>query len=76
MKCLGLDPYGVLVNNLDHMVSEGAIGYVSELFSLPVGLNPHESGEYSRNPVPVKNYAQYWSHWCDPYIEYFMGRWT
>jgi len=76
MKCLGLDPYGVLVNNLDHMASEGAIGYVSELFSLPVGLNPHESGEYSRNPVPVKNYAQYWSHWCDPYIEYFMGRWT
>jgi len=76
MKCLGLDPYGVLVNNLDHMASEGAIGYVSELFSLPVGLNPHESDEYSRNPVPVKNYAQYWSHWCDPYIEYFMGRWA
>jgi hypothetical protein len=72
MKCLGFDAYGVLVNNLDHMISEGAIGYVSELFSLPVGLNPHESGERSRNPVPVKNYAQYWSHWCDPYIEYFM----
>jgi hypothetical protein len=72
MKCLGFDVYGVLVNNLDHMISEGAIGYVSELFSLPVGLNPHESGERSRNPVPVKNYAQYWSHWCDPYIEYFM----
>lgn len=75
MKCLGFDPYGVLVNNLDHMISEGAIGYVSELFSLPVGLNPHESGERSRNPVPVKNYAQYWSHWCDPYIEYF-SRWS
>ncbi len=75
MKCLGLDPYGVLVNNLDHMISEGAIGYVSELFSLPVGLNPHEPGECSLNPVPVKNYAQYWSHWCDPYVEYFM-RWS
>jgi len=75
MNCLGFDPYGVLVNNLDHMISEGAIGYVSELFSLPVGLNPHESGERSRNPVPLKNYAQYWSHWCDPYIEYF-ARWS
>lgn len=71
MKALGLDPYGVLVNNLDHMISEGAIGYCNELFSLPVGVNPSYVGEESLNPVPVKNYAQYWSHWCDPFIEYF-----
>ncbi|MEM2424863.1 MAG: hypothetical protein QXK73_06405 [Candidatus Bathyarchaeia archaeon] len=63
--------YGVLISNLDHMVSEGAIGYVNELFSLPTGENPSPAKEYSSNPVPAKNYAQYWSHWCDPYIEYF-----
>ncbi|MEM0317953.1 MAG: hypothetical protein QW462_05520 [Candidatus Nezhaarchaeales archaeon] len=72
MKELGMDLYGILINNLDHMISEGAIGYANELFSLPVGTNPHPSGELSLNPVPVKNYAQYWSHWCDPYIEYFL----
>lgn len=63
--------YGILINNLDHMISEGAIGYVNELFSLPVGQNPSPTKEYPFNPVPVKNYAQYWSHWCDPYIEHF-----
>ncbi|MEM4576460.1 MAG: hypothetical protein QW701_03215 [Candidatus Nezhaarchaeales archaeon] len=72
MKVLGLDPYGILVNNLDHMISEGAIGYCNELFSLPIGINPSYLGETSLNPVPVKNYAQYWSHWCDPFVEYFL----
>ncbi|MCS7140495.1 MAG: hypothetical protein N3F04_05360 [Candidatus Nezhaarchaeota archaeon] len=74
MRAINLDPHGVLINNLDHMVSEGAIGYSNELFSLPVGMNPNYVGEVSLNPVPVKNYAQYWSHWCDPYIEYFLLR--
>ncbi|MEM4699911.1 MAG: hypothetical protein QXT74_03040 [Candidatus Nezhaarchaeales archaeon] len=73
MEALGMDVYGVLVNNLDHMVAEGAVGYASELFSLPLGRNPHPRGEESLNPVPVKNFAQYWSHWCDPYIDYFSG---
>lgn len=63
------DVHGLLLTNLDHMVSEGAIGYCSELFSLPVGGNPNP-GPTSENPVPVKNPAQYWSHWCDPYLEY------
>ncbi|MEM3956377.1 MAG: hypothetical protein QW424_06500 [Candidatus Bathyarchaeia archaeon] len=63
--------YGILINNLDHMISEGAIGYANELFSLPLGQNPFPAKEYSSNPIPVKNYAQYWSHWCDPYIKYF-----
>ncbi|MEM1673379.1 MAG: hypothetical protein QXN24_01700 [Candidatus Bathyarchaeia archaeon] len=76
MKELGMEReiYGILINNLDHMVSEGAIGYVNELFSLPIGENPSPTKEYSSNPVPVKNYAQYWSHWCDPYIEYFCQK--
>ncbi|MHC1628775.1 MAG: hypothetical protein ACXQTI_08095 [Candidatus Nezhaarchaeales archaeon] len=74
MKFLSLDVYGVLINNLDHMISEGAIGYVNELFSMPTGQNPCPKGEESLNPVPVKNFAQYWSHWCDPYINYFGTR--
>lgn len=71
MRALSMETYGILINNLDHMVSEGAIGYVNELFSLPVGQNPSPIKDWSFNPVPVKNYAQYWSHWCDPYINYF-----
>jgi hypothetical protein len=53
------------------MVSEAAIGYCSELFSLPVGGNP-SPGPEAENPVPVKNPAQYWSHWCDPYLEHSL----
>ncbi|MEM1514814.1 MAG: hypothetical protein QXH24_02010 [Candidatus Bathyarchaeia archaeon] len=63
--------HGILINNLDHMISEGAIGYANELFSLPTGQNPSSIKEQTFSPVPVKNYAQYWSHWCDPYIKYF-----
>ncbi|MGC8969529.1 MAG: hypothetical protein ACP5LG_02920 [Conexivisphaera sp.] len=73
MEALSMDTSGVLVNNLDHMLAEGAIGYASELFSAPLGGNPSPSGE-SGNPVPVKNPAQYWSHWCDPYLERFGWR--
>lgn len=69
MEGLGKNVIGLLVSNLDHMVSEGAIGYCNELFSLPVGENPSPCLE-SRNPVPVKNPAQYWSHWCDPYLDH------
>ena len=70
MRGLSMDVRGVLLNNLDHMVCEGAVGYVSELFSLPLGVNPSPSTD-SMNPIPVKNPAQYWSHWCDPYLDYF-----
>ncbi|MEM2673798.1 MAG: hypothetical protein QXG34_03670, partial [Candidatus Bathyarchaeia archaeon] len=74
MKSLSMEKeiYDILINNLDHMISEGAIGYVNELFSLPLGENPSPAKRYSSNPVPVKNFAQYWSHWCDPYIQYFL----
>jgi len=74
MRTLSMETHGILINNLDHMLSEGAIGYVNELFSLPVGQNPSPTKDWSFNPVPVKNYAQYWSHWCDPYINYFLGK--
>jgi hypothetical protein len=67
MERLGRDVNGLLLNNLDHMISEGAVGYCSELFSLPVGPNPSPS-DGSQNPVPVKNPAQFWSQWCDPYF--------
>jgi len=73
MGALSRDVEGVLVNNLDHMLAEGAVGYSSELFSAPIGGNP-SPGEASGNPVPVKNPAQYWSHWCDPYLEHYGWR--
>lgn len=66
---LNIDVKGILLNNLDHMLVEGAFGYCNELFSLPIGKNPFLTFE-SDNPIPVKNPAQYWSHWCDPYIEH------
>ncbi|MFP3235163.1 MAG: glycosyltransferase family 4 protein [Nitrososphaeria archaeon] len=73
MRSLSMDVDGILLNNLDHMLAEGALGYSSELFSAPLGGNPSPSGA-SGNPVPVKNPAQYWSHWCDPYLErYWRG---
>ncbi|MEM3023068.1 MAG: hypothetical protein QW645_06055, partial [Candidatus Bathyarchaeia archaeon] len=68
MEGVGMDVKGLLLNNLDHMVAEGAVGYCNELFSLPVGGNP-SAGPESENPIPVKNPAQYWSHWCDPFLE-------
>ncbi|MBC7113032.1 MAG: hypothetical protein H5T34_03275 [Candidatus Methanomethyliales bacterium] len=68
---LEIEIRGILLNNLDHMICEGAILYESELFGHPVGRNPHPS-EGSMNPIPLKNPAQYWSHWCDPYINRFI----
>jgi len=68
MEGVGEGVCGLLLNNLDHMVAEGAVGYCNELFSLPVGGNP-AAGPEPNNPIPVKNPAQYWSHWCDPFLE-------
>jgi len=69
MEHVGESVEGLLINHLDHMIAEGAIGYCSELFSLPVG-GKSVTGRESDNPIPVKNPAQYWSHWCDPYLEH------
>jgi len=62
----------ILVNHLDHMVSEAAVLYENELFSSSLGENPSPEPGYAENPVPVKNPAQYWSHWCDPFLEYLF----
>ncbi|MEM3040244.1 MAG: hypothetical protein QXO54_05515 [Candidatus Methanomethylicaceae archaeon] len=68
---LEIEIRGILLNNLDHMLSEGALLYSNELFGHPVGRNPNPS-EGSMNLIPLKNPAQYWSHWCDPYINRFI----
>ncbi|BBE41784.1 hypothetical protein [Conexivisphaera calida] len=73
MDALSMDVGGLLLNNLDHMLAEGALGYSSELFSAAIGGNPSPRGQ-SDNPVPVKNPAQYWSQWCDPYLHHFGWR--
>ncbi len=49
----------ILVSNLDATASDGALLYVPELYSL-------DGGEL----VPVKNPAQFWSNWVDPYLTY------
>lgn len=54
-------------NMLDHQMSEGAIFYNHELFSLPLGKNPTPTIE-AMNPVPVKNPIQLWSHWV-PFLD-------
>ena len=60
----------ILVNNIDHQMTEGAIFFNSELFSLPEGKNPCQSST-SCNPIPLKNPAQWWSHWTDLFLSFF-----
>jgi hypothetical protein len=55
----------LLLNHLDHQMSEGAIFYNHELFSLPEGKNPMPGG--TSEPVPVKNPVQYWSQFVEPF---------
>ena len=64
----------ILINNLDHQMSECAIFYKQELFSPAFGNNAHPNGTTSQNPVPVKNPIQFWSQWCDAYLEVFDGK--
>jgi glycogen debranching enzyme len=64
----------ILINNLDHQMSECAIFYNQELFSPAFGNNAHPNGTTSQNPVPVKNPIQFWSQWCDAYLEVFGGK--
>jgi glycogen debranching enzyme len=61
----------ILLNNLDHQMTECAIFYNQELFSPALGHNAHPNGTTSQNPVPVKNPIQFWSQWCDAYLEIF-----
>jgi glycogen debranching enzyme len=64
----------LLLNTLDHQMTEGAILYSHELLSKPCGNNPSPDPDLSRNPVPVKNPIQFWSQWCDPFLEMFEHR--
>lgn len=58
----------IMENMIDHQMQEGCILYNHELFSLPLGNNTYPTHQ-SVDPVPVKDPAQFWSHWCDPYLE-------
>jgi len=62
----------LLVNNLDHQMSEAALFYNQELFSRPCGNNPAPDERTRHNPVPVKNPIQFWSQWCDAYVHFFV----
>jgi glycogen debranching enzyme len=60
----------ILLNNLDHQSTEAAIFYNQELFSRPVGNNLSPDETTQDNPVPVKNPVQFWSQWCDPFLNH------
>ena len=62
----------ILLSNLEHQEEEGAIHYFHELFSLPEGGNPSPT-ETAALPVPVKNPAQYWSQWVQPYYDFLAS---
>ncbi len=62
----------IMKNMLDHQMSEGAIFYNHELFSLPEGRNPSETSS-SQNPVPVKNPVQLWSQFLTEDLEVKEG---
>jgi glycogen debranching enzyme len=51
----------ILISNLEHQMNESAIFYNSELFS---------TGE--ERLIPMKNPVQWWSQWCDPYLNFQM----
>lgn len=61
----------LLLNALDHQMTEGAIFYSHELFSRPFGNNPSPDPRTCDNPVPVKNPIQFWSQWADVFLEFF-----
>lgn len=63
----------ILESNLEHQMEEGAVFFNQELFALPEGENPSpQSTSYS--PVPVRNPAQYWSQWVQPYFDYLRKK--
>lgn len=64
----------ILINALDHQMSEGAIFYNHELLARPAGNNPQPDPVTHLNPVPVKNPIQFWSQWCDVFVNAFETR--
>ena len=63
----------LLLNTLDHQMSEGAIFYNHELLARPIGNNLWAEIATQKNPVPVKNPIQFWSQWCDAFVEFFSN---
>jgi glycogen debranching enzyme len=61
----------ILLSHLDHQMNEGAVFYSHELFSLAEGRNPSPTAD-AQKPVPVKNPAQYFSQWCQPYYDFLQ----
>ncbi|HEX4962859.1 MAG TPA: hypothetical protein VF173_18630, partial [Thermoanaerobaculia bacterium] len=64
----------LLVNALDHQMTEAAIFYNQEILSRACGNNPHPDPDTAQNPVPVKNPIQFWSQWCDAFLDVFEER--
>jgi glycogen debranching enzyme len=62
----------ILINTIDHQMTEAAIFYNQEVFSRPCGNNPSPDEKTEQNPVPVKNPIQYWSQWCDAFVEFYL----
>jgi hypothetical protein len=54
----------LLKSSLEQEFSESAVGYCPELFALDAG----------KSPVPVKNPAQLWSQFADPYLDFFKEK--
>jgi hypothetical protein len=64
---------GLLLNHLDASVSEAIPFYVNELYGLPLGKNPSPSSATQDQLIPLKNPAQFWSIWHDPYLEWYLS---
>ena len=64
---------GLLLNHLDASVSEVIPFYVNELYGLPLGKNPSPSSATQDQLIPLKNPAQFWSIWHDPYLEWYLS---
>ncbi|MBO3762780.1 MAG: hypothetical protein JTT16_03065 [Candidatus Brockarchaeota archaeon] len=60
----------ILLNNLDASISERIPFYLSELFEVQK-LKKMPENELE-NPIPMKNPAQYWSMWFDPYLKWLL----
>jgi len=54
----------LLQSSLEQEFAESAVGYCPELFALDEG----------REPLPVKNPAQLWSHFVDAYLDFFKEK--
>lgn len=59
----------LLLTNLGHQQEEAVLFYNNEMLGLPDGVNPSPNEETATNPVPVKNPMQWWSQFCDVYLD-------